>query len=306
MTHQHGVVRPGHLQLRVLEMQPALDHYLGVVGLLETGRDDQGRVYLKAWDEHDWFSLVLREAESPGMDHFAFRVSDAATLRSLGQSITAWGLPTELIPAGELRHVGERLSFVVPTGHRIELFAEKDKFGNGLPLLNPDVVAPGLKGMRPSRLDHCLVWGDEIQATADFFQQVLGFGLSEQILAGEGGEMIGAFLTRTNKPHDIAFIKADGKNWFHHVGFYVDSIDDMRAGNDLIAVHEIPVEYNGRHGITRGHTTYFFDPSGNRNEIFHGGYIYYPDHPTLTWTDPEKGIFYYGRKMIDSFMTAHT
>ena len=27
-----------------------------------------------------------------------------------------------------------------------------------------------------------------------------------------------------------------------------------------------------RHGITRGHTIYFFDPVGNRNEVFTGGY----------------------------------
>ena len=27
-----------------------------------------------------------------------------------------------------------------------------------------------------------------------------------------------------------------------------------------------------RHGITRGHTVYFFDPVGNRNEVFSGGY----------------------------------
>ena len=47
----NGVVRPGHLQLRVMEMQPALDHYIDTIGLIETDRDDQGRVYLKAWEE---------------------------------------------------------------------------------------------------------------------------------------------------------------------------------------------------------------------------------------------------------------
>ena len=34
------------------------------------------------------------------------------------------------------------------------------------------------------------------------------------------------------------------------------------------------------HTITPGHAIYFFDPSSNRNEVFFGGYTYYPDNPT--------------------------
>jgi hypothetical protein len=35
-----------------------------------------------------------------------------------------------------------------------------------------------------------------------------------------------------------------------------------------------------RHGITRGETIYFFDPSGNRNETFAGlSYLAQPDRP---------------------------
>jgi len=44
-----------------------------------------------------------------------------------------------------------------------------------------------------------------------------------------------------------------------------------------------------RHGITRGATIYFYDPSGNRNEVFSGGYIHYPDLPTLTWDTTRLG-----------------
>jgi len=60
-----GVLRPGHVALRVLEMGPALKHYKDVLGLIETARDDKGRVFLKAWDEHDHHSVVLRETDPP-------------------------------------------------------------------------------------------------------------------------------------------------------------------------------------------------------------------------------------------------
>ena len=63
-----------------------------------------------------------------------------------------------------------------------------------------------------------------------------------------------------------------------------------------------------RHGITRGTTIYFFDPSGNRNEVFAGGYTTYKDFPTITWTADQltKGIFYIGREMKDTFLSALT
>ena len=42
-----GVLRPGHIQLKVLDLNESVDFYGNVLGLIETGRDDQGRVYFK-------------------------------------------------------------------------------------------------------------------------------------------------------------------------------------------------------------------------------------------------------------------
>ena len=80
-----GVLRPGHAQLRVLDLEEAVHFYTEVIGLKETGRDAQGRVYFKAWDEHDHNSVVLRQAERAGLDFFGFKVLDQATLDLLGR-----------------------------------------------------------------------------------------------------------------------------------------------------------------------------------------------------------------------------
>ena len=42
-----GILRPGHVQLRVMELGPALHHYKEMVGLIETARDAEGRVTLR-------------------------------------------------------------------------------------------------------------------------------------------------------------------------------------------------------------------------------------------------------------------
>ncbi|HCE76743.1 MAG TPA: catechol 2,3-dioxygenase, partial [Dehalococcoidia bacterium] len=55
-------------------------------------------------------------------------------------------------------------------------------------------------------------------------------------------------------------------------------------------------------------TIYFFDPSGNRNEVFAGGDYHYPDHPPVTWDAEElgKAIFYHDRVLNERFLTVLT
>jgi len=63
-----------------------------------------------------------------------------------------------------------------------------------------------------------------------------------------------------------------------------------------------------RHGLTHGQTVYFFDPSGNRNEVFCGGDYHYPDHPAVTWKaeDLGKAIFYHELSIHDTYLEVLT
>jgi hypothetical protein len=101
-----GVLRPGHVALRVLEMEPALKHYRDVLGLIEVARDDKNRVFLKAWDEHDHHSVVLREADEAGMDYMGWKVDSPPPSRS-------WP-PTSSSPASPPRCPGSRPASTPP------------------------------------------------------------------------------------------------------------------------------------------------------------------------------------------------
>ena len=43
-----GIMRPGHVQIRVLDMEAALKHYVDLLGLIETDRDESeiGRAHV--------------------------------------------------------------------------------------------------------------------------------------------------------------------------------------------------------------------------------------------------------------------
>jgi catechol 2,3-dioxygenase len=304
-----GVIRPGHAQLRVMNLEEGVHHYRDVLGMTETGRDDQGRVYLKCWEEHDHSSLILREAPSAGLDFFAFRVLDNKTLDKLEGALIEYGLTTTRIPAGELLETGERVRFTLPSGHDIELYAEKTRVGNGLGALNPNPWnAAAEKGIAPLRLDHCLLYGPNVAEVQKIFEQVLGFQLVERSLTPEGDANMGIWLTCSNKVHDIAFVEYPEPGKLHHLSFLLSSWDKVLRAADIMSMNNVPVDIGPtRHGITQGATIYAWDPSGNRFETFMGGYTVYPDHEVLTWTfeglGEGGGLDFAQRKLHESFLT---
>jgi len=303
-----GVMRPGHVQLRVLDMAKALEHYVELLGLIEVDRDQQGRVYLKAWTETDKFSVVLREADEPGMDFMGFKVIDDACLSRLAGELQEFGCQVEELPAGELKDCGRRVQFTSPSGHRFELFAQKQITGKwGLDEVNPEAWPRGLKGMRAVRFDHCLLYGDELDETLRLFTEVLGFTLAEQVL--DGGTRIAQFLSLCMKAHDVAFILHPEKGRFHHASFFLETWEDVLRAADLISMTDTSIDIGPtRHGLTHGKTIYFFDPSGNRNEVQTGSYRTYADTPTVTWTADQlaRGIFYIQREVANTFLTQVT
>lgn len=304
-----GVMRPGHVQIRVLDMDAAVKHYTELLGLIETDRDEQGRVYLKAWTEVDKFSVVLRPADEPGMDFMGFKVVDEASLQQLERDLEAYGVELEQVPAGDLKDCGRRVRFVSPSGHSFELFCEKKYLGKwGVSEINPEAWPRGLKGMKAVRFDHCLLYGPELQATYDLFVDVLGFYLAEQVLEPDGNR-IAQFLTLSTKAHDVAFIHHEEKGMFHHASFFLETWEDILRAADLITMTDTSIDIGPtRHGLTHGKTIYFFDSSGNRNEVFCGGDYIYPDHKPTTWQAEQlgKAIFYHDRQLNERFLTVLT
>lgn len=304
-----GVMRPGHVQIRVMDIDEALTHYRDLLGLIETDRDEQGRVYLKGWTEVDRFSVVLRPADQPGMDFMGFKVLNDEVLTQLHNDLLAYGCDVEEIAAGELNNCGRRIRFQAPTGHYFELYAEKERTGKwGVSNVNPEAWPMNLTGMKAQRFDHCLLYGTDVPATAELFDKVLGFDLAERVVDPEGN-LVAAFLTSSMKAHDLAFIECPEPNKFHHASFVLDTWESVLRAADLLTMTDTPKDIGPtRHGLTSGQTIYFFDPSGNRNEVFCGGNYHYPDHEPLTWKaeDLGKAIFYHDRELNERFLEVLT
>jgi catechol 2,3-dioxygenase len=304
-----GVLRPGHAVVRVLDLDESVKFYTEVMGLKETGRDKSGRVYFKCHEERDHNSFVIRKAESAGIEAFAFKVLNKATLATLEGRLKEYGVPTERIAAGEMLETGERVRFQLPTGHQIELYAEKTDVGNGLGYTNPEAFQEGIRGINPLRMDHCLIYGPDIDGNKKLFEEVLGFGLVEHALLEDGKTDLATWLSCGIKAHDIAMVRHGEPGKLHHVSFLLDSWEQVLRAADIMSMHRVSIDIGPtRHGITRGTTIYFFDPSGNRMETFCGGNYWYPDMKPITWTWDEigAGVFYHDRKLNERFLSVVT
>jgi len=304
-----GVIRPGHIQLRVMDMEEALKHYRDLIGLIEVNRDSQGRVYLKGWTEVDKYSVILTESDTPGMDFMGFKVLNEDVLNNLKQELVKFGCEVSELPAGELESCGRRVRFIAPTGHLFELYAEKEQTGKwGISEVNPDAWPLDLTGMKAERFDHCLLFGPDVKGTHKLFTEVLGFDLAEQVVDPEGN-LAAAFLSVGMKAHDIAFVECPEQNKLHHVSFLLETWENLLKAADLLTMTNTTKDIGPtRHGLTHGKTIYFFDPSGNRNEVFAGGDYHYPDHPAVTWKaeDLGKAIFYHELEIHENYLSVLT
>lgn len=303
-----GVLRPGYIQLRVLDTDAALTHYVDHLGLSKVSDGDDGRIYLKAWDEFDRHSVILRKADTAGFDVMGFKVAQEADLDSFEKRLTDYGLTVEHVPAGEQPGVGRRIAFMLPSGHRIELFHQMEMAEKHPAVVNPEIYPEIPHGMKAIRFDHALLYGPDIERVRDIFEVCLDFRTAERVELPDGGDMA-IWLTCATKAHDIAFVLHEEPGKFHHAAFFLQDWNDIGNAADLITRYDISIDIGPtRHGITRGQTIYFFDPSGNRNEVFAGGYTYYPDNPTRMWTADKvgKGIFYYERQLNEAFLSVLT
>jgi catechol 2,3-dioxygenase len=313
-----GIMRIGHISIKVMDIEAAVKHYENVIGMRTTHTDADGNVYLKCWDEWDKYSVILTPSDQAGFNHVAYKVTSDADLELLGQRIAAYGIAVESIAEGSLPGCGRMLRFMLPSGHDMRLFAHKECVGTDVGSTNPDPWPDSLRGAGAHWLDHCLLMCEmdparginKVQENTRFLIDALDFFQTEQIMVGPGGSIqLASFLSRSSKPHDIAFVGAE-RAGLHHLSFFLDSWHDILKAGDVMAKNRVRIDVAPtRHGVTRGETIYFFDPSGNRNETFAGlGYQAQRDKPVVTWTEDQaaRGIFYHTGVMNESFTTVYT
>jgi catechol 2,3-dioxygenase len=301
----------GHLELLTPRPGESLRFFVDILGMTETGREGDS-VYLHAYDDYERHSLKLTASKLPGLGHVAFRTRSQQALERRAAALKGSGFDHGWTD-GDLAH-GPAFVCCDPDGHRIELYYETQWYAA------PAELRPALKnqaqkfparGVNVRRLDHWNGLAVDIEANRQFFEDYLGFRLTEQIVLDNGVEAA-MWMTCTNKSYDFAYTRdhTGTRGRFHHLTYAVNSREEVLLAADIFLENGVYIETGPhKHAIQQTFFLYVYEPGGNRVEVANAGarLILAPDWKPIRWTEMErkKGQAW-GLKTIESFHTYGT
>lgn len=301
------ILRLGYVHVRVTDLAEARRHYVETLGLKVTA-EQPGKLYLKGWDEWDHHSVVLEEG-GVGLNKLGFKVRSIDDLNVYENNARAFGATVERMSKGENLEVGEGIRMWTPSGHTVECYAEQTFVGQEVGSINPFPFPRQEVGVSVPALDHMLLMAEDVALNEKFFMETFDMYAVEQIRPElDSPARIATWLSAGQKNHDVAIVAGKDKG-LHHFAFQLEDWSKVLRAADLMAWDDVSIDVPPtRHGITRGTTIYFFDPAGNRNETYAGGYRAYRDRPTVIWTPDQlgRGIFAHTRELNAAFTEVYT
>ncbi len=235
------------VSLAVPDLQAERDFFGKVWGLTEVA-DADGKVYFAAEGVSHPYVIVLREDAERKTDLVGFSAAskvdvDAVFQQAMDAGAKAIGEPGPIEgPAG-----GYGCRFFDPDGHALQVACNQTQ-RESRALEKGEAI--------PIGISHVVFHSPDHKALAEFYQNVLGFRLSDWI-----GEFM-VFLRCNSAHHRLAILP--GPPALNHIAFDVSSVDEMMRG--LARMHENEVKLSwgpGRHTAGNNTFSYFVTPNGN-------------------------------------------
>jgi 2,3-dihydroxybiphenyl 1,2-dioxygenase len=194
--------------------------------------------------------IFLDGAQGPWNSFFGWEVASASALESLASRLERAQVAV-IRASGSLiaqRGVKDLIFFEDPAGNRLEAFY-------GAQVADaPFVPGRAISGFRTGALGlgHVVLTVERIETVRPFYENLLGFRLSDYTLA----PFKAYFFHINRRHHSIAMIET-GKNGVHHLMLEVLSLDDVGQGYDLALEESDRVSVTlGRH--SNDHMTSFY------------------------------------------------
>ncbi len=118
-------------------------------------------------------------------------------------------------------------------------------------------------------LGHVGVYAEDIMKQRDFYSRVMGLKIADEDLDGRGMVFMSADPEREH--HEFVLVKGrvtDGDaKVIQQISFIVNSVEDLKDFYYRFKEENVTIERTVSHGNALG--MYFFDPEGNRIEIYY-------------------------------------
>lgn len=310
-----AIAHLAHAELRVTDLEASRDFFTRVMGLFVSYEDDD-HVFLRAWQDWDHHTLVLSRADVSGLEHVAWRVDGPEALGEFEARLKGLGIETGWVEGGagvSLGH-GDALRFTSPAGVPTELFWEVERYVERDEMMISKLPSHPQRytgnGVHPRRFDHVNFLVDDPQPEQEFWTDQMGIRHNYYITGdvGKGEQRLASWMAKTNLSHEIAVMrnKDQSGSLLHHVAYYVDTADQMMRAATILADAGVKIEWGpAAHGTSGAIFLYCIEPSGNRIEVWSGGFLLFaPDWKAIHWdpTVSPLGLEMWGSDMPDTYL----
>jgi 2,3-dihydroxybiphenyl 1,2-dioxygenase len=234
------------------------EYATGVLGHEVAYDSDDQSLFLKMDGHHH--RLAVHPSDEDDVAYVGWEVGSAANMQALADQLDAAGVAVTASTAAEAadRRVVDFVHFVDPnSGVRMELhYGPEVAFW---PPFQPQRAVTGFKTAEQG-LGHFVTFVADPVAAAEFYEQVLGFSVSDWIIVPGIGR-IGAFMHCNTRHHSLAFFgNPQPRKRVHHVMMEYTSIDDVGSGYDICLERDLVTATLGRHLNDHMLSYYFKNP----------------------------------------------
>lgn len=204
------VDRLGYVALGTPDLDTSVDFFVSICQLEVSERRDDV-VFLRGGLDHHWLRLERRDR--PGVIRAGFQATDAESAEEIRRRLAERGI--DVRPGGTLKEdrVVEAFRFEDPNGIEVEIFGEMVQM--------PRPPAP--TGVNIEMLVHAVYAVRDVEATRNFWRDVLDFRRSDQI------EDVMVFMRSGNQYHHaMGFMKDEARaGALDHICMLVSDLDDI-------------------------------------------------------------------------------
>ncbi len=240
--------RIGHATYETPDLQRMIDYYTQVMGLVLAERE-KDRAFLAT--KIGQLAIQLNKGDVERCTELSFEVAPDSDFGELARELEKDGIRSEL-RNDSVPGMGPVLTFKDNKGTTIALFKEWSYLGKHLQPV----------GVGPLKLGHIAFVVDDPQKTAEFYEKILGFRVSDWI------DDFFVFMRCNADHHTVNFIKGHNIK-MHHMAFELKDFIHLQNSCDLFGQQKIPIIWGPlRHGPGHNIATYHRNPDDQVIEFF--------------------------------------
>jgi catechol-2,3-dioxygenase len=252
------VFQLGYVALETADFERTRDHYLGTIGMTQTAKGDDGSAFLSiGYNSHD---IVLKPAAGKALLHLGYNLKPGIELKDFAADAEEFGLSAK-IKSDSQPGIAKLVEVEGPGGNVFQFYSEVA------------APAPGFSksGVAPLRLGHVAVISHEAEKLMKFYENFLGFWLTDDIVK------VANFYT-CNRDHHVVNIIAAPLSKVHHIAFELKGNAHHAVAADVLRQSGVSMLWGpSRHVAGHNIAAYHYDPDKVMIELYTDMDVFIPE-----------------------------